>query len=450
MPGPDSLSDGSWRSVVRVKEDPSLAAELSERFSRATGARAPSVTELLEPRRAFWRRRVAVRVPPEREERIDLGRSWHRRVGPLLGTPGALEVVVRGEGVVGRIDVLRPVLTEVKVTGALPAVHDLPITRPEYLEQLAMYGALSSQEVGRLVLLRPVPPDAFEVRATEMSLEHAPRVLGEIRRRAKQFQASLAAGRPGDLPRCRWFGRGCELQSAGACDCAGNEASPGSELLDCVGPIAERPVLEQELRTALSGAPPTPEGGLAVEVRDLVYPRRAYFRRTLPLTPELVLPDRPDYRRLIEAVEGGPTGEIARAPGPPDGPDEGIETFRGAPYIARTTRARARVAPQDLLLAQPQYAMDLGLRCAATGTDRARLFLVHEQERRPDRVRAFEFSLDSRTPFSRLWRQRAGQISDALAAGEFERLPPCPAWMFRDCPYRETCACGPGVGRDQR
>ncbi len=55
-----------------------------------------------------------------------------------------MEVRLRREGISCRIDLLSDVPVEIKTgTGSLPA--DLKVDRPEHVEQLAMYCALTGQ-----------------------------------------------------------------------------------------------------------------------------------------------------------------------------------------------------------------------------------------------------------------------------------------------------------------
>ena len=185
--------------------------------------------------------------------------------------------------------------------------------------------------------------------------------------------------------------------------------------------------------------------------REALYPRRAFFDRTSPAepvatpTPEpLPLPPVPDlYARLTEALESGRPGEVARLPPRSDEPEEEVVGFRGHPLLVRTSRAWDRYRPDELVARSPQYALELGLRCAATGSERGHLVVGYERaETDRDRLQVLEVSFASVTPFSRLLRERSRGLAGALRDRSPLGLPACPEWMVMDCPYRATCGCG--------
>jgi len=193
--------------------------------------------------------------------------------------------------------------------------------------------------------------------------------------------------------------------------------------------------------------------------RDLIYPRRTWFERSVtpapslpppsPAPPESATPD--VYGRLVEAIESGPVGEVRRLLTLADEPGEEVVAFRDEPYLARTSRAWERVPAESLVDRSPQYALDLGFRCAVTGSFRGRVVTAYERaERDEDRIAVYECRFENLTPFSRLFRARAEGLEEALRRGTPESLPPCPGWMYEDCPYRAACGCGAEAGRSQR
>ena len=69
----------------------------------------------------------------------------------------------------------------------------------------------------------------------------------------------------------------------------------------------------------------------------------------------------------------------------------------------KTTWARARFRETELVRRSPQYALDLGLRCAATGTESGLLVVGFERaETARDRLQVLELRFAPLTPFSRL------------------------------------------------
>ena len=438
---------------MTVREEAELTSELVERLERSTGLRSIGVTDLIAPRRAYHRYFApSVPIPPARQARLDLGRSVHRALGDRLAGEGVLEARVRRPGIVGRIDILADVPIEMKTASSLVAPDKLVALRPDHLEQLAMYCALVGRPMGRLLTLLSDEGGVADVQALDVAVRAPDRVLQDMDSRAERLRAAWAERRPEQLPRCPWYGRGCEFEEAGVCGCTGEEPRGASSILEEVGPITPRDDVRARLQPIVSGVVPrTAPFGLE-RFREALYPRRAFFDRARPPTEappaptseEVPPPAAPDlFARVTEAVESGPPGEVARLPPRSEAPEEEVVGLRGLPLLVRTSRAWARFRPEEVVSRSPQYALDLGLRCAVTGADRAFLVIGFERaEATRDRVQALELRFRDRTPFSRLLRERSQRLAAALRGGISLGLPPCPEWMFADCPYRSECGCG--------
>jgi hypothetical protein len=455
--GLPSRAESGWQSAVSVREDVELARELLERLPPRTAFRAMSVTSLVSPRQAYWR---AIGPPPpvdpERQLRLEVGRAFHRRLGVALSSEGALEVRVRRGGVVGRIDLLSDVPVEVKTSASSVGAGQLPDARPEQVEQLAMYCALTDRGSGRLLTFVTENDAVGPVQAVDIRFGEPATLRLEMQCRAEALRRSWVEHRASGLPPCRWFGRGCEFQEASVCDCTGQEPVSTSRLLAEVQQITERVDVSDRIASRLRGIPRSPEPPTLERFRDLLYPRRTYFERTMP-APVVPRPpsdplEPPDlYGRITEAVESGPLGEVARLPSTLAEPEEEVGGFRGAPYLVRTSRRRDRATPTGLLDRNPQYALELGFRCVATGTASARLVLGQEYgEEGPGQLQAFEFHFAPSSVFARMWRERERLLASALRSRTPEALPPCPEWMYSGCPYRSECGCGGSGTRSQR
>ncbi len=458
MPGPGGdATKFDWPGSVEVREDPELERELTARLPPPTAPRAVSVTDLVAPRRAFWRAVAPVRVPAERRDRMDLGRAIHRRLEAALASEGTLEARVRRDGVVGRIDVLADVPIEVKTSASTVDAAQLTLARPDQVEQLAMYAALVGQPAGRLVTLVVSADARPAVQVVDLRFDATEPLRAEMVVRAEALRRAWAAGNPGGLPACRWFGRGCEFEDQGVCRCDGREPAVSDGIRSRVVEVRDRADLAAGIRDRLSAEAPAERPGLAPQFRDLVYPRRAYFRATVA-EPPVEFPARPPteppdlYARLVAAVEGGPIGEVARLRPQYPGPDEEVVGFRGWPYLLRSSRARARATAASLLEGQPQYGIELGFRCAATGVPSARLLLGRERAvDAADRVQVFELRFAPTGAFARLAEERAHALARAVRERSPAALPACPAWMYADCPYRADCGCGAAASdRSQR
>ncbi len=447
-------TEPAWRDAVRVSEDGPLASELNERSGRATGVRSISVTDLLAPRRAFWRLTgPPVPLAAARAARIDTGRKWHRAFERLLSAEGPVELRLRRDGIAGRIDAWTDRPIEFKTSTALPAPDELLADRPEHVEQLAIYCALTERPVGRLVTASPEPDGGLAVSSVDLAFRDLPGVRAEALRRAAALRAAFRDGRAAALPRCPWFARGCEFRSAGVCDCDGNEAAEGGELRGRLESVRPSPELDRSIGPRLASAVRSEEDSRVGRFREVVYPRRTFFeRRDDERVPEARATElSPAYDRLIEAIEEGPVGEVASLPARSREPSEEIPAFRGVPYLARTSRAPSVPSARDLVELYPQYALELGFRCAASGTSRGYAFVAYERATDVGGpTHAFAFDFAPVTTFSRLWRTRVAALEHALRSGSPGALPLCPPWMFASCPYRDDCGCGEPTGRSQR
>jgi hypothetical protein len=445
-----------WRSAVTVTEDVDLARELSRRLPPPGTLRPISVTDLVSPRRAYWRAVKPVPFDATRRDRLDRGRAVHRRLGIALAEEGALEVRVRGEGAVGRIDLLSDVPVEVKTSGSPVEADALLDARPEYVEQLAMYCALADRPAGRLLTIDTTEGSRDRIRAADITLRDHRGLREDIRHRVEALRRAWSEGRPGDLPGCRWFGRGCEFQDAGACDCAPSEATADGGLAAAISVVRDREDVATRVAERLREIPAPAEPPLVSKFREIVYPRRTYFDRTRP-TPAADFPRAGPqepldlYGRVVGALEAGPLGEMTRLPARADEPDEEVIGFRGTPLILRTSRGRDPATGNGLLEYQPQYALELGFRAVATGHPSAYLVLGRERATPGiEPIQVFRFQFAPASTFSRLWRTRRSALSAALLARAPAELSACADWMFAGCPYRSECACGATGTRSQR
>ncbi len=437
-----------------MREAPPLTERLRARLLAGTGVRALSVTDLGDERRAFWRRSGGpAPPPPERQEKMELGRAWHLRLGTLFAKEGRLEVRVRRDGISARIDLLAELPVEIK-TGTQAISGDLLAERPEWVEQVAMYCALLGRSEGRCLYVPHTDKGAGPVRVFDLGFRDPARLRAELEQRARRLRDALVSNRPAPLPRCRWFDRGCEFQTARICDCSGREPEPARGFGEELSFVEERPEIEERCDAALGQAtfPPVSPVG---RFRDLVYPRRAYFERTMGVPPPGPPPSpvgAPElYERLSEALESGPVGEVARVVPLRAGPEEEVVGWEGDPYLLRTSRAWDRVRPDELFDRFPQYVVELGFRCAVTGVSRGRVIVGYERaERDEDRVQVLEVEFDPLEPWERRCEDRSLALAASLGSGEFATLPACPAWMYPDCPYRGSCACATEPPRSQR
>lgn len=454
MAGRDALARGGWADGVRIAPAREAAAELIARRAGLEGRRSVWVTDLVDLRPGYWRNVAPVVPTPERRALMEAGREAHVRVGHALAEARYREVRLQREGITGQIDLLEDRPTELKTTRLLPGSDPARSVRPSYLDQLVMYCALSERPEGRLLLVdpstAPVAVAAFDLHVPDL----AP-VWVEMRERARLLREALERRTPSELPVCPWRGRGCEFETSEVCGCGGSEPPPRPSLGALASPPAPAPSVAEQVGARLRDPPgPAPP---ARRFRDLLYPRRAYFERTEP-------PDEPEegapaeragggddlYRTLSDLLEAGPVGEVSREPTRDGEPIESVACFRGDPILLKVSRAWNATARDDLLAAQPQYFLDLALRCGALGRNDGWLLIGYARAPSWDeKVYLYRVSFGDVSALEAELAARRETLRAAIAAGRPFDLPACPTWMYESCRYRSRCDCA-GISGAER
>lgn len=454
MPDRGALAPGPWSEGVRVEPAPDVALELLARREGTAERRSVWVTDLVDLRPGYWRNVAPVAPTAERRALMEAGREAHVRVGHALAPARYREIRIQREGITGQIDLFEDRPTELKTTRLLPGADPSRSVRPSHLDQLVMYCALADRHEGRLLLLDPSPTPpivaAFDLRVGDL----AP-VWGEMRERATALREALRRRSPAELPLCPWRGRGCEFEAAEVCDCRGAEPPPRPSLASLASPPAADAAVAEDVATRIREPPgPAPH---ARRFRDLLYPRRAYFERSEP-------PDEEEegspaerfgsgddlYRTLSDLLESGPVGEMSREPTRDGEPIESVACFRGDPILLKVSRAWSATPFDELLSVQPQYFLDLALRCAALA--RFEGWLLIGYARAPswtDKVYLYRVRFASLAPLESELAQRKAMLRAAIDAQRPFDLPACPGWMYDGCRYRSRCDCA-GLGTGAR
>ncbi|MCI4332924.1 MAG: hypothetical protein L3K01_04245 [Thermoplasmata archaeon] len=435
----------------QVEEAPELAAELLGRFRTHPPVRGVTVTELLDPRAAYWRSVHPVPATAEEESRLREGQQLHERLGRYLVPARAREVRVRRNGVVGRIDVLDDRPVELKSTATPPKPDDdLRTSRPSYLEQLAMYGALTEHAEGRLIVVGSGEVAPNSVRVWDVGFGRLDRIEAEMTLRASALREARERHDPMGLPRCAWFERGCSYRAAGVCGCVGSEPPLPTTILDEVGPPKGNPAEADRIGSWLATA--TSDAGSFARFRELAYPRRAFFdeRRDPAGASEpskFGTPGDETWSALQAVLEGGPPGELEFRHADSGEPAEAVAVFRNEPCLVKSTRS-LRPVPADRVVAErPHYLLELGLRCAALGTTSGYLFTG--LERVPSDgpwIHAQRVRFESGEVLRSLLERRERDLTASRISGNPASLPACPRWMYDGCPHRDVCGCAADAG----
>jgi hypothetical protein len=432
--------------LATVEEATALTEELLTRYRTHRPVRGVMVTDLLDPRAAYWRAVHPIASTPEEETRLRAGQELHDRLGRYLVPAHAREVRVRRRGIVGRIDVLdgRPV--ELKSTASPPRPdEDLRTSRPNYLEQLAMYAALAGHSEGRLIVVGTDDSAPGSVGVWDVGFGRVDRIEEEMAGRVRGLREANERGDPSGLPRCAWFDRGCSYRAAGVCTCDGTETPlPGTILEEIRAPTANP---AESARIAAWLALDEVDLGAFARFRDLAYPRRAFFdeRSDVPGERRAPLPSGEadeTWSALQALLEDGAPGEYVLTHARSGEPAEAVACYRGLPCLVKSTRTLRPVPADRLAHDRPHYLLELGLRCAGVGADAGYLFTGLERVASDGPwIHAQLVRFGAPGALESLFERRAADLRTARTSGSAVGLPACPRWMSDGCPHRAVCGC---------
>ena len=259
--------------VATVEANRTIKDELTEAVRVGRQRRRISVTDLLNSRQAFFRRkRPDIQPSPDRLQLMFTGSGFHDLFGHSTFSEEFIEQFVEFEGVVGKIDVFEDLPTELKTTGSIP--ENVLSVRPSYLDQLGMYCTIVGRQQGRLVLYRRSSfgsEPLLIVHRVDYLNQSA--LLAEMLRRRDALEHALATNTPSALAKCEWFAIGCDYR-----ECCGCEAAvAGSRLV----PLDAMRITEdcQAAATLLAKLDGRVKPANGFTLNDLVFPRKAALSR---------------------------------------------------------------------------------------------------------------------------------------------------------------------------
>jgi len=435
---PDPFSAAFVRGVDANR---TLRDELTAAIRTQSARRRISVTDLVNPRQAFFRwTRPDIQPSPDRAQFMLAGTGFHDLFGRTVSTEEFVEQFVEYEGIVGKIDIYDDVPVELKTTGSNP---DSPgAARASYIDQLGMYCTMTGASSGRLLIYRR---EQFgrqpALRAFRVEFPDLSPIRAEMSRRRDLFRAALDRGEPGDLPQCEWFGRNCDFAVICHCDVAPvmtrvvPQDGYGIERDDAV----EAKFLEQ-LTTSASGTS-------GFRLNDLVFPRKAAFEHqvtdeeeepTNAIEVRLRDLERQGFRgTLNKALRFGIPGAFKNQPVKLRSLTDRVGMFRDVPTLMRVTKFREMVDRDRLPQAMGHYFDRLAFECALSGHNRGRLVLYYELL--GEKFMVYDVGLKDVSAVLAEADRRLGLLESGASPSE---LPACPTWMFKLCRYKDRCGCG--------
>ncbi len=425
-----------------------LKDELAPAIARRSARRRISVTDLVNPRQAYFQRvRPDVQLAPDRLQMMMAGTGFHELFERAMSTEEFVEQLVEFEGIVGKIDIFEHAPVELKTTGSLPS--DILATRASHAEQLAMYCVMVGKPTGHLVYYQRAEYGRVPMlRAFDLEVVDAGPIAREMVRRRDLLREALERQDPAGLPRCEWAGRSCDYEAICGCETAAPLTRMGSPAAVRVWGNAD---LEGVLRGRL-GAADGPSDGRKIRLHDLVVPRRAAYRLAAGGEQGEAREEDPESRMkslermgfedvLKESIWYAVPGACRRIRVPFGPVHASILLYRDSPTIIRVAR-RDEMYRRDRLIADaPHYVERLGFECALAGSERGRL-IVYYSSLPDDKFMVYDLWFRDLDAIKAEMQRRL----DLLEAGAPpDELPACqPGWFAKFCPHAPGCGCDTG------
>ena len=434
--------------VSRIEANRSVKDALMQSLKTRQPPYRISVTDLLNLKQAYFRRKYPQITPPlEKQQLMWAGTGFHKTFGSAVSSEEYLEQFVEAEGIVGKIDIYDKVPVEVKTTSTPLDTKDLLQYRPTYVEQLGMYCAMVNAHEGEVIIYqRPVEqsPSTPPLVAYHVTFPNLEAIREEMRRRRDLLVQALIANDPSNLPVCPWFNRQCDYSQV--CDCATTSVPASREIADLAGEIYVDSKTCQQLINKMAGAQPSQLFG----INDIVFPRKAYFERlklqeTAPI--EEVRQEKDEYLRsmdergfldaLRDSLRFGAPGEAQRIPVKHAPLSDLVQIWQNLPTILRDPKFSSLVERERLPRTFPHYFLRLGFDCALTENTKGRLLLYYVRVPKEDaKLMVYDVSFRNLNAVKAEALRRLGLLEKATSPLQ---LPRCPSWMCPYCDYRLEC-----------
>jgi len=436
------MSDFDIASYVsRIEANRSVKDALMKSLKTRRPPYRISVTDLLNLKQAYFRRKYPEIVPPlEKQQLMWAGTGFHKTFGSAVSSEEYLEQFVEAEGIVGKIDIYERIPVEVKTTSTPVDTKDLLQYRPTYVEQLGMYCAMVNAHEGEIIVYqRPAEELPSPLVVYHVTFPNLETIREEMRRRRDLLVQALIANDPSNLPVCPWFNRQCDYSQV--CDCATTSVPASNEIAKLSGEIYVDSTTCEQLLSKMAGAQPSQLFG----INDIVFPRKAYFER-LKLSEE-VREEKEEYLRsmdelgfleaLRDSLRYGAPGEAQRIPVKHAPLADLVQIWQNLPTILRGPKLSSLVERERLSRMFPHYFLRLGFDCALTENTKGRLLLYYVRVPKEDaKLMVYDVNFRNLNAVKAEALRRLELLEKATSPLQ---LPKCPSWMCSYCDYRLEC-----------
>jgi len=429
--------------VSRIEANRSVKDALMQSLKTRRPPYRVSVTDLLNLKQAYFKRKYPEIVPPlEKQQLMWAGTGFHRTFGSAVSSEEYLEQFIEAEGIVGKIDIYEKIPVEVKTTSTPIDTKDLLQHRPAYIEQLGMYCAMVNAHEGEIIIYqrqREESPSTSPLVVYHVSFPDLEAIREEMRRRRDLLVQALVSTDPSNLPVCPWLNRGCDYSQV--CDCASTSVPASHEIAELTGEVYVDSTTCQRLLSKMAHSQPSQLFG----INDIVFPRKAYFKR-LKFVEE-VRGEREEHLRsmdergfldaLRDSLRYGAPGEAQRIPVQYSPLADLVQIWQDLPTILRDPKFSSLVERERLPRAFSHYFLRLGFDCALTENSKGRLLLYYVRVPKED-AKLMVYDVTFRK-LDAIRTEALRRVELLEKAETVFPLPKCPSWLCSYCDYRVEC-----------
>jgi len=414
------------------------------RLKANTAGRSISVTDLLNVREAYWKRkRPDITVDLARREKMIAGSAFHDAFNWRVSSEAWVEQKVYFQDIAGRIDIYEEIPLELKTTNSPVAADELATSRPQYLEQLGMYCAMAGKPKGLLLIYCRTSESAFV--GAEVEYPDLGAVERAMLERRDALRNALKEGDPACLPACAWAGKGCAYQAVCGCDTS-EPTYPIARSAAVKPSSALATEFAERFLRSVSKSP----AERAFSINDVVFPRKAFFKKTAGEAPadpdlaeELENMEQMQFMNELKFRALGGSGEYTSKAVQLHGVSGSVDFHEGRSLWFTRSGLKTVIDRDKLDRFFGAQLLRLAFNATLGNIGKSRLIIWYPNVvEESSRIMVYDLTWKNLDPFKVEMRNRVAALKAGVQTGEYEQLPLCPGWMSKKCDFAPKCGCG--------
>ena len=417
-----------------------------------------NLTDLCNPANTYW-----VRISSKVDKSIslqkkfewgnklhELAQKWLETFPDFVVSEGTLDGTWVGlPGVRGRIDCrIGESIFEIKTKEKLPeSPEQLILEYPQDVEQISFYPVIhpSHDKINYLIFIKDSAP--FELKAFRVEIKDFSRVRSLMELKMQMLDKAIKEKNPLPLGRCRYYGKECQFQKEGMCNCDKLEPISTKQLEQAISIIYDEEMTKklEEIRKKFNSSKKF------FSTKDIISPRKytlnekwdpdkekgssQAFLRTL--VKKLPISLSPEERRNLFKSSQEPRLHVSYRWANLKNSGEKDSTI--VPYIVKANMSNSlQTRPNEYFIAE------LGIILATYGKTKGLIFIISPHK--DNFVQVFEVTYKKTNEIL----NKTKEIIDKLDKSEKDVLtfPPCPSFMNNKgtCELMKKCNSEKGVG----